>query len=319
MGKGKKMLTNAMESNLKKQHYVIAGKHSAVKICTWTKRSINDEDFCYKQKFYGIRAHLCCQMTTSIGCPNMCEFCWRDHSTPYSTKWLWSSDNPEDILKLAVEGQRKLISGFGGSSKANKIKLKQARNPKHFALSLIGESIMYPKINEFIKLLHKKEISTFLVTKGQFPEKLAKLEPVTQLYISLDAPNKKAFNKLNKPLFKNGWERLLKSLEIMKTLRNKSRTTIRLTCIKGINMIELENYAKLLKKCNPMFIEVKSYMWVGSSRSRLKQENMPTHKETKDFAKKIAKLIKYKIIDEKPNSRVVLLAKKDFKGRKMKF
>ncbi len=105
----------------------------------------------------------------------------------------------------------------------------------------------------------------------------------------------------------------------MKKLRKKTRTTIRLTCIKGINMLEEENYAKLLKKANPIFIEVKGYMWVGASRLRLQKENMPLHKEVKEYAKKIASLIKYKIIDEKPNSRVVLLAKKDFKGRKMKF
>lgn len=313
------MLTREMSLNLKKQHYAIVGSHSSVKICTWTKKSIKDEDFCYKQKFYGIRSHLCCQMTTSISCPNLCEFCWRDHSTPYTTKWLWSYDNPEEIIELAIESQKKLLSGLWGLEKANKIKLKQAMAPKHFALSLIGESIMYPKINELIKLLHKKRISTFLVTKGQFPEKLAKLEPVTQLYISLDAPNKKIFESLNKPLFKDGWQRLIKSLEIMKKLRKKTRTTIRLTCIKGVNMLEEENYAKLLKKSNPMFIEVKGYMWVGASRLRLQKENMPLHKEVKEFAKKISALIKYKIIDEKPNSRVVLLAKKDFKGRKMKF
>lgn len=315
----KKMLTKEMESNLSKQHYALAGDHSAVKICTWTKKSINDEDFCYKQKFYGIRAHLCCQMTTSICCPNMCEFCWRDRSTPYSTKWLWNYDSPDEIFEKIIEGQRKLISGFGGSDKANKKKLKEAQNPKHFALSLIGESIMYPKINDFIKFLHKKGCSTFLVTKGQFPEKLAKLEPVTQLYISMDAPNKKIYDKLNKPLFKDGWNRFNKSLEILRKLRKKTRTTIRLTCIKGINMLEEHNYAKLIKKSNPLFIEVKAYMFVGSSRLRLEQKNMPRHHEVKEFAEKIAKLINYKIIDEKPNSRVVLLAKKDFKGRVMKF
>lgn len=315
----KNMLTKAMELNLKKQHYAIIGSHSAVKICTWTKKSIKDEDFCYKQKFYGIRSHLCCQMTSSISCPNLCEFCWRDHSTPYTTKWLWKYDKPEEIIKKSIEAQKKLLSGMWGYEKSNKLKLKQAMFPKHFALSLIGESIMYPKINELIKLLHKQGNTTFLVTKGQFPEKLAKLEPVTQLYISLDALNKKIFDSLNKPIFKDGWKRLLKSLEIMKKLRKKTRTTIRITCIKGINMLEEENYAKLLKKAAPMFIEVKAYMFVGSSRLRLQQSNMPSNKEVKDFAKKIAKLINYKIIDEKPNSRVVLLAEKDFKGRVMRF
>jgi organic radical activating enzyme len=37
--------------------------------------------------------------------------------------------------------------------------------------------------------LHKRGISTFLVTNGQFPEELQQLSWVTQLYVSLDAPN----------------------------------------------------------------------------------------------------------------------------------
>ena len=42
--------------------------------------------------------------------------------------------------------------------------------PRHCALSLVGEPIMYPEINRFIDLLHGKHISTFLVTNAQFPD-----------------------------------------------------------------------------------------------------------------------------------------------------
>ena len=42
--------------------------------------------------------------------------------------------------------------------------------PKHCALSLVGEPIMYPKINSFVDMLHDKGISTFLVTNAQFPD-----------------------------------------------------------------------------------------------------------------------------------------------------
>jgi len=38
---------------------------------------------------------------------------------------------------------------------------------KHCALSLVGEPIMYPNINDFIDLLHEKKISSFLVTNAQ--------------------------------------------------------------------------------------------------------------------------------------------------------
>lgn len=48
---------------------------------------------------------------------------------------------------------------------------------RHCALSLVGEPIMYPHINSFIRLLHKKHISTFLVTNAQFPEAIKELVP----------------------------------------------------------------------------------------------------------------------------------------------
>ena len=33
-----------------------------------------------------------------------------------------------------------------------------------------GEPIMYPRINELIRILHGHDISTFLVTNAQFPD-----------------------------------------------------------------------------------------------------------------------------------------------------
>ena len=68
-----------------------------------------------------------------------------------------------------------------------------------------------------------------------------------------------------------------------------------------------------------MFVEVKAYMWVGMSRERLEQTNMPRHEEVKEFAQQIADFANYKLIDEHEPSRVVLLMKEDFEGRVMKF
>ena len=49
-------------------------------------------------------------------------------------------------------------------------RLAEGKEPKHCALSLVGEPIMYPEINTLVRLLHQKKISTFLVTNAQFPE-----------------------------------------------------------------------------------------------------------------------------------------------------
>ena len=67
---------------------------------------------------------------------------------------------------------------------------REAHTVRHCALSLVGEPIMYPRINELIGELHARKISSFLVTNAQFPEAIRTLRPVTQLYVSVDAPNK---------------------------------------------------------------------------------------------------------------------------------
>ena len=49
-------------------------------------------------------------------------------------------------------------------------RLVDAFNVKHCALSLVGEPIMYPRINEMLHALHDRKISTFLVTNAQVSE-----------------------------------------------------------------------------------------------------------------------------------------------------
>jgi hypothetical protein len=44
------MVKEQLRKALEKQNYAVFGRHSAVKICAWTKKALRDEDFCYKQK-----------------------------------------------------------------------------------------------------------------------------------------------------------------------------------------------------------------------------------------------------------------------------
>lgn len=41
---------------------------------------------------------------------------------------------------------------------------------------------MYPEINALVDELHRRKISTFLVTNAQFPEKIKFLKPITQVF-----------------------------------------------------------------------------------------------------------------------------------------
>ena len=51
---------------------------------------------------------------------------------------------------------------------------------RHCALSLVGEPIMYPKLNAILAGLHQRRISSFLVTNAQFPEQLRLASPKPQ-------------------------------------------------------------------------------------------------------------------------------------------
>jgi tRNA wybutosine-synthesizing protein 1 len=296
---------------LEKQQYRMVGNHSAVKVCGWTKNMLRGRGGCYKYKFYGIRSHQCMQMTTSMFCANRCSFCWRGEKAPVSKDWYGPVDAPEDIIKESVRRHLDLLQGFKGGD-GSKHLLQQMGDVRHVALSLTGEPITYPLMNEITKQFHSRGISTFLVTNAQFPEAVEKLECVTQLYISVDAPSKGQLKEIDRPLFKDYYERLLRSLDAMALKRY--RTCVRLTMIKGLNDDNLDGYVLLIKRGDPDFIEVKGYMHVGASQKFLKRENMPLHEEVVVFSKELAKKLEgYEIVSEHEASRVVCFKKKGVK------
>jgi tRNA wybutosine-synthesizing protein 1 len=305
------MLTQDAKDELIRQQYRLIGEHSAVKTCGWTKNMIKGKGGCYKLKFYGVVSSQCLQMTTSISCANRCVFCWRGYKAPVSKTWDGIVDDPEIILKDSIKSHYKLLAGFGGQPELKQM-YKLSNKIKHVALSLTGEPIIYPKINELVGLFDKAGISTFMVTNAQYPDEIRDLRRVTQLYISIDAPTKELLKKIDKPLFTDYWERLNKSLEYC--AQKKDRTCIRLTIIKDLNDFDEKGYAELIKKGRPDFIEVKAYMHVGPSRQRLKMEQMPWHEEIVEFTKELIKYLPdYEIVTEHVPSRVVLCARKEFK------
>lgn len=310
------MLSESAIKELEKQQYRVVGdhNHSAVKVCGWTKNMVKGKGGCYKLTFYGIQSNQCMQMTTSISCANRCSFCWRGYKAPVSKEWKWGIDDPITILEKSLEAHDQLMIGFKGNPNVNKKIYDASRQVRHVALSLTGEPIMYPRINELVLEFHKRQISTFLVTNAQYPESIKTLLPITQLYISVDAPNKPLLKEIDVPLFDDYWERLLQSLDYFK--QRKDRKVIRLTCIKGLNMCDMEGYKALIERGDPDFLEVKGYMWVGASRTRLKKENMPTHEEVKEWGKELLNYLPdYEYVSQHKPSAVILLGKKKFKKK----
>jgi tRNA wybutosine-synthesizing protein 1 len=301
-------LTRTQVEKLESSGYRFVGSHNhaAAKICHWTKQSILDRGVCYKEKFYGIESHRCLQMAPAVpNCQQKCEFCWRDLSYT-QTQWDGEYDDPKTIIDEAIEAQNNLLCGFFGNDKANKEKLEESKTPTNAAISLAGEPMLYPEIDELIAEFNRRNFTTFVVSNGQCVDKLKNLENEPyQLYLSLDAPTKKIYNEVCQPQISEGWDNLNQSLDTLASFN--SRTCIRTTCVKGRNMTNPEKYGELIKKSNPDFVEIKAYMCVGSSRYRLTPDNMPTFDEVKSFAQKIGENCGKKIVNESEVSRVVLL------------
>jgi tRNA wybutosine-synthesizing protein 1 len=299
---------------LKKQNYHLVGNHSAVKRCKWLYEALVHDRACYKQKFYGIKSHQCIQMTPSLFyCTQQCLFCWRAQSGDLQIKWdemkLPNWDSAEEIAQGSLKAQNAILSGYNGNPKTNWKKFTEALTPRHVAISLTGEPTLYEPLGELIRTFHNRGFTTFLVSNGTMPSKLAELsEEPTQLYISVCAPNEKVFKHVCRPHFPNAWAKLNETLNFLPSFR--CPTVIRMTLVKGLNMETVDGYAELVAKANPTYIETKAYMHIGFSGLRLDYKSMPTHKEVYDFATRLAERTGYTLIDESVESRVVLLSKR---------
>jgi len=307
------LVSNELLRVLKNQKYHLVGRHSAVKRCRWLYETLVHDRACYKQKFYGIKSHQCVQMTpTIVYCTMRCRFCWRVQSGDLELKWeetqLPNWDDPEDIVEGCIKEQLKILSGYKGNPKTNPEKYREALTPRHAAISLTGEPTLYSPLDGLIQGFHRRGFTTFLVSNGTVPEALSRLdEEPTQLYISVSAFNEKMFSEVCRPYIRGAWKKLNETLSLLPSF--KCPTVIRLTLARHLNLKHPELYARLIEKANPTYVEPKAYMHVGFSRLRLGFNNMPTHREIQDFAAQLAEEMGYTVLDEAPESRVVLLSR----------
>lgn len=314
---GQEMVTKLQRRALTKEGYRIIGTHSAVKLCRWTKNQMRGRGGCYKHTMYGITSYQCMEATPSLACANKCVFCWRHHKNPVGTDWRWKTDDPAFIVDEAVELHRSMINEMKGVPGVLPERLKEAYNVKHCALSLVGEPIMYPRINEMLRELHNRGISSYLVTNAQFPEHIKQLDPVTQLYVSVDASTRDSLKAIDRPLFKDFWERFLSCLKEMK--EKKQRTVYRMTLVKSWNMEEVEGYAELVELGQPDFIEIKAVTYCGKSdASSLTMQNVPWHADVCKYGENLASRLndraiapRYSIAAEHQHSCCIILARED--------
>lgn len=299
---------------LEQQGYGLVGDHTGVKLCHWTKEDLTEGRHCYKGDFYGIESRQCMQMTPLVDyCNFTCLYCWRSQAFDIDinegeTSW----DAPDQALEGSVEAQRDLLSGYKGHPHVDEADFVESMSPKHVAISLNGEPSFYPHLGEFIGECHDRGMTTFLVTNGSRPDVLRDLDPLpTQLYVSIDAPNRQVFEDLCVPIGNGAWDKLQETIDLLPSL--DCRTVARHTLVKGQNMHEdgrhVAEYARLDERAEPDFVESKGYVHVGASQERLTADSMPTHEDIQAFTEGLNEHLGYGFESQRRESRVTLLVR----------
>jgi tRNA wybutosine-synthesizing protein 1 len=224
----------------------------------------------------------------------------------------YSWDPPSLILDEAIEAQRKLLTGFKGNPHVTRRLFEESTSPTNAAISLDGEPTLYPFIEELVREISRRRMSSFLVTNGTMPNRLEEMiqhqtEP-TNLYVSIYGPDTRTCEDVTHPMVHDAWQRILTSLRLMGRFKH-ARTIVRLTLVKEHNMHSPVGYSKLVMEAQPNIIELKGYSWLGESKQRLPISAMPYQSEIREFANEIAKATGYKLVAEDAVSRVVLLAR----------
>eukprot|EP01068_Selenidium_serpulae_P009336 Selendium_serpulae@DN5206_c0_g1_i11.p1 len=227
-------------------------------------------------------------------------------------------DAAEKIVEEGLAQHKQMIKELKGAAGVTPDRFSKALTVRHCALSLVGEPIMYPAINELLTKLHQLNISTFVVTNGQFPDAIRSLIPVTQLYVSIDAADKETLKKIDRPLHLDFWERYMESLDCLRS--KKQRTVYRLTLVRGKNMEQgVDGYARLIERGQPSFIEIKGVTYSGASKtSDITMKSVPWHSEVVQFAEELVAALpkslaaQYEVAAVHEHSVSVLVADKRF-------
>lgn len=193
----------------------------------------------------------------------------------------------------------------------------EALNPNHAAISLDGEPLLYPKISGLVHEFRKRGMTTFIVTNSTLPDKIEQLDCLpSQFYFTLPAPNEDIYKRTCRPMIKNGWEKINKTLELVDSL--STRTLIRLTAIKNLNLKEeyIDDYINIIEQANPNFFEIKGFTLQAKAlqiSERLKSEKpvkhyFPTYSYMEEIAHKFEKRSGFPLIYKNERSRDFLFA-----------
>ena len=200
----------------------------------------------------------------------------------------------------------------------------EAMYPSHAAISLDGEPLLYPMMSDLVGEFRNNGMTSFIVTNGTLPEKLEALDSLpSQLYLTLPAPNEKLYKKVCRPIIKNGWNRIITSLDLLESL--SCRSLVRITAVKELNINEnlIKDYIRLVEKANPNFFEIKGFTLQAKAlliKDRLKsdrplQDYFPEYDYLEKIAHKFEVMGNFPLIYKNEASRDFLFAVNWEKGK----
>ncbi|MCJ7649509.1 MAG: radical SAM protein [Candidatus Lokiarchaeota archaeon] len=217
-----------------------------------------------------------------------------------------SREEVEKLINLELTDPDDIMAAHG-----------EAMNPNHAAISLDGEVMLFPLMSDFIKEFKDRKMTTFIVTNGTLPNAIENLDALpSQLYITLPAPNEQIYKKVCRPMIKDGWNRVLDTMNLIESL--DCRTLIRLTAVKDLNISEtlIKEYVKIVEKANPNFFEIKGFTLQAKAlliKERLKSEGpiqdyFPDFNYLHEIALKFEEFSNFPIIYANETSRDILFA-----------
>ena len=154
-GERREMVTPAASCGADEAGVQNFGVVSGVKLCRWTKaRSCAVMRRVLQAQLLRHREPPVHGATPSLACANKCVFCWRHHTNPVGREWRWQMDDAETLVTSAISEHKGMIKQMKGVPGVLPERLAEGMDPRHCALSLVGEPIMYPEIDKFVSLLH---------------------------------------------------------------------------------------------------------------------------------------------------------------------
>ena len=131
----------------------------------------------------------------------------------------------------------------------------------------------------------------------------------TQLYVSVDAADRRTFESTVKAVEDDAWERLIETLDVL-AAKEETRTVLRTTLLAGYNMSRPAWYAAMFDRADADFVEMKAFMHVGNSRDRLDRDVMPDHEDVVAFTEAVGEYLPtHPVLRDVEVSRVALLAR----------